>query len=313
MEVKILFTTSKELSATFGIIEIGKYKIEPLPTNPSNLAGSKIRHLLRFEDSIREGETVSQPLVEAQMFLSFFSLMMGSRLDIDSSMINDVKTDMPDSIATDTYKEYRGLIDSIPDFDAHIKKLMSSDYDIAKQFLRACEVYRTAVNLIGTNNTLSFFLLSIAIECLSNKISTKTGTCEKFVDFIYTYLPDKSDFATEEEWISILKEIYYSHISGFTHGGKLIPEAVRLADKLNRKYVRNTIDGRDVRTPGLKWFEAIVRNCLIGFISKISLKEENNLVDYFKEISLEYGIINLKKRKNIIGGQIVTTADVELD
>lgn len=313
MEIKVLFTLSKDIHPKFGVIKIDKYTIEPLPTNSENIAGSDIKYLLIFEDNMRQGETMTQPTVEAKLFLSFFSLLIGAKLDIDSSLINNVKINIPDSINTDTYKEYRSTIEVIPDFNKHIKELTNLDFDIAKQFLRACEVYRTAVNLIGINNTISFFLLSIAIECLSNTVSTKSGTCEKFIDFIMTYLPDKSDFANDEEWISILREAYYNHRSGFTHGGKSIPEAVHLADRLNGKYVKNTIDGKEVRTPGLKWFEHIVQNCLIGFLGKTNKKDENNLIDYFKEISLKSGIVNLKAKKDLKKNQIVTINEVDLD
>lgn len=313
MEVKILFTTSRDIHAKHGVLKIRKYKIEPIPCSPSNLAGSKIGWLLRFQDEMREGERRSHPIREAQLFLSFFALVTRSKLEIDSSMINNVKTEMPDSIATDTYKEYRTIIETLPDFELYLNNLKSLDYDITKQFLRACEVYRTAVNLIGSNNTLSFFLLCIAIECVSNKVSNVKGICEKFIDFILTYLPDKTDFETDADWKEILKEIYYNHRSGFTHGGKSIPEAVYMADRSNRKYIRNIIDGKEVRTPGLKWFEHIVRDSLIGFLSELEQRKEGDQTDFFKEISLESGIVKLKAKKDIRGGQIVTNNDVELD
>ncbi|MDD5045197.1 MAG: hypothetical protein PHH69_07310 [Candidatus Omnitrophica bacterium] len=109
-----------------------------------------------------------------------------------------------------------------------------------------------------------------------------------------------------------MKEIYYNHRSGFTHGGKKIPEAVDLADRLNRKYVKNNIDGKEVRTPSLKWFECIVQSCLMNFLIKVQ-KENNNQVDYFKEISLELGKVNLKLKRDVKKGQIVIVDDVDLD
>ncbi len=312
-EIKVLFTSSKDIHARFGVIRIGKYIVEPLPTNSSNQAGSKVNYLLRFEDNFREGETSSNPFAEAQMFLAFLSLQLGSRLEIDSSMYNNVKAPMPDSIDADIYKEYRSIMDSLPDLNVRLKKIMSLDNAIATQFLRACEIYRVAVNLMGNNNTLSFFLLSISIECLSNKVSSKRGTCEKFVNFITTYYPDKVNFKTDTEYISVLKEIYYNHRSGFTHGGKAIPEASLLADRLNKAYIKNNIDGKEVRTPGLKWFEHIVRGCLINFLDKTESKDEVNQIDYFKEISVKQGIVKLTIKRPLIPGQVVTTGDVEID
>ncbi len=298
-EFKALFTSSKDIHAKFGIIKIGKYIIEPLPTNSGNQAGSKINCLLRFEDDFREGEMSSNPFAEAQIFLSFLSLQLGSRLEIDSSMTNNVKTTMPDSIDTDIYKEYRSMITTLPDLNVRLAEVMSLENSIATQFLRACEIYRVAIDLIGNNNTLSFFLLSIAIECLSNKISLKRGTCEKFVDFIITYYPDTINFKNDKEYISVLKEIYYNHRSGFTHGGKAIPEASHLADKLNKAYIKNFIDGKEVRTPGLKWFEHVVRGCLIDFLDKTKQKDEGFQIDYFKDVSVKRGVIHLIAKKHI--------------
>ena len=312
MEVKILFTSSRDIHPKFGNIVIGKYTIEPLPTNLSDLAESKIKFLLRFEDNVKPDDNWSNPIAEAQMFLSFFSLLIGSKLNIDSTMIGDIKTE-DSTLHTDVYKEYNTRIESIPDFSLLYTKFESMDYDIAKKLLRACEVYKTAVNLIGTNKTLSFFLFCIVIECLSNKVSSKKGTYEKFADFILSYLPDQSDFNSEEEWRRILKEIYYNHRSAFTHGGKTIPEAVNMADKHNKKYVKNFIDGKEILTPGLKWFERIVRNCIIGYLSNVELKKEDEYPDHFKKISLEFNTVYLKLKKEMKEGRIVTENDVELD
>ena len=312
MEVKILFTSSKDIHPKFGNIIIGKYTIEPLPTNLSDLAESKIKFLLRFEDTVKPDDDRSNPIIEAQMFLSFFSLLIGSKLNIDSTMINDIKNEDP-ALYTDVYNEYKTQIEYIPDFSLLYKKFESMEYDIAKQLLRACDVYRSAVNLIETNTTLSFFLFCIAIECLSNKVSSKSGMQEKFADFILTYLPNKSDLNSEENWRKMLKEIYYNHRSGFTHGGKTIPDAVKMADKHDRIYVKNVIDGKEVLTPGLKWFERIVRNCLVGYLLNIELKNDDDYIDHFKDISLESNVVHLKIKKDMNAGRIVTENDVELD
>ena len=308
MNIKILFTLSRELNPKHAGISLGKYLIEPIPMNSSDINNSNNRYLLKFNDEIKDGEIRSNPEVEAKLLWSFFSLLTGAKLNIESSMINNIKI-----LNTDIYKEFRYSIDDISDFSNQYEELNKFDSEIAKQFIRACDVYRLAINLVEENNTLSFFLLCISIECLSNKTSTKTGNCEKFVDFIFTYLPDKSDFKTQKDWIGILKEIYYNHRSGFTHGGKSIPEAVKLADKLNRKYVRNTIKGKEIRTPGLRWFSKIVRNCLLGFLISPKNKMDNIKINHLKEISLDSGIVNLKAKRNIKKGRFVTTNDVELD
>lgn len=76
-------------------------------------------------------------------------------------------------------------------------------------------------------------------------------------------------------------------------------------------YVKNFIDGKEVKTPSLKWFEAVVRNTLLGFlIAQETIKEPKDTV---KEISLEHGVVHLKTMRDIAAGSIVTDKDLDLD
>lgn len=202
-------------------------------------------------------------------------------------------------------------IDPLPDFDNYLLKFQNLDRDTARQFLRACEVYRLSLNISSWNKTISFFLLCVTIECLSNKLSEGRGKCDKFITFILKNLQEKGDFKTESEWHEILKEIYERHRSGFVHGGKLVPEASNLADRHNRVYVTNIIDGKYIKTPGFKWFSTIVQKTLIGFLNSITITDESPS-DHFKELSLEYGTVFLKAKRPIKPGHVVTQDDVEL-
>ena len=153
----------------------------------------------------------------------------------------------------------------------------------------------------------------MAIECLSNQTRAETdkGKCDSFISFILSYLPDKSQIETEEDWKELLKEVYYRHRSGFTHGGKEIPEATDIADRLNRVYVKHIIDGKEVRTPSLKWFESVVRNSLVGYL--ISQNSIENPKDRVKEISLEHGVVQLIANRDLAAGSVVTEKDFKLD
>ena len=268
------------------------------------------RYILHFDDEFNKKEGHSVPVQESQLFLSFFSLISQSKLQIQGSMINNVRSE---SFGHPNVYGFRGRHETIPDFNLHLNKLQSMDINTARQFLRSCEVYRTAINLANSHTTISFFLLCVAIECLSNKVSDEDGICNKFIEFILHYLPNKSDFDNEDEWKKVLREIYNRHRSGFTHGGKSIPEAVFLADRLGKPYIKNLIDGKEVRTPGLKWFEEIVRETLLGFLNSYEVNNKSKN-DWLKTISLEYGIVLLKaKRNGIVPGHLVSDRDVELD
>jgi hypothetical protein len=309
LEVKVLFHTSRRIHPKYGVLSTGKYSVEPLPTAETGAQPASNRYVLRFNDEIRQAESGSQPQAEATLFLAYLSLIIGSRLYIESLMVNSVNVPVGQA---STYHDYEAVIENLPDIDFLIARFEKKTPEVARQFLRACEVYRSALNLMGENNTLSFFLLTIAVECLSNKVGRGSGSCNRFVGFILDYLPDKSSLPSEQDWKELLEQIYRRHRSGFTHGGKEIPEAVNLADRLNRVYVRNMVDGKEVRTPGLKWFESVVRGALLGFLNSAEYDFEQQ-TDRFKELSLEYGRVMVKARHNLRAHTAVTEKDVDLD
>jgi hypothetical protein len=310
-ETKALFITSRRLHPKFSSLSFGKYTIEPIPSADTGNTNATNQYLLRFPDQMGESDFRSTPTREAELMLSLLSLWLGTRLEVKSLMVNSLNAGaLRQDVAA---SGITGILENPPDLQLLIDKFNSLDLDLARQFLRAADVYKTAVNLIGQNNTLAYFLLTVTIECLSNKIRPETGKgkCDNFINFILAYLQDKSQIESEAEWKELLKEVYYRHRSGFTHGGKEIPQATDLADQLNRVYVKNFIDGKEVKTPSLKWFEAVVRNTLLGFL--IAQETSKEPKDTVKEISLEHGVVHLKAMRDIAAGSIVTDKDLDLD
>ncbi|MFH1645966.1 MAG: hypothetical protein ABIB11_06050, partial [Candidatus Omnitrophota bacterium] len=92
MEIKIKFKTSQKLHPKFQNLTIGKYTIEPLPSNSPDLKEATNIYLLRFQDEMREGEKMTNPKSEGMLFLSCLSLFLGSRLQVSSLMINSINT-----------------------------------------------------------------------------------------------------------------------------------------------------------------------------------------------------------------------------
>lgn len=308
MEIKVLFHTSKRIAAKFDAIKFGKYTIEPIPVPADVTATTSAtnKYLLRFEDEIRAEDGRSHPEQEARFVLSYLSVVLGTPLEFEALMLNSVNA----PIAVREFGKDE-LIEDLPQIEALYQKLRLSESDFARQFLRACEVYRTAINIYNTNNTLSYFLLTVSVECLSNIYGGGEGKCDKFIDFILKNLPEKLDLS-DEDWKELLKEIYYRHRSGFTHGGKEIPEAVSMADSLNRVYVRNIIDGKEIRSPGLKWFAKIVRSVLINYLDHIP-DGPSETHDALKDLSLKYGEVTLKASRAIVANSAVTDQDFILD
>lgn len=305
MEIKVLFQTYKRIHPKFGDVKFGKYTVEPIPAAGSAFTSATNRYLLRFEDEIRADERKSNPEREARLVLSYLSLALGTKLHFDSLMMSSVN--VPLSTADSGQPE---LLEDLPQLETLLTQLQSMDLDLARQFLRSCEVNRVAVNALGDNNTLSYFLFTVAIECLSNTIGEGNGKCDKFIHFILKYLPDKMGLS-EGDWRELLKEVYYRHRSGFTHGGKELPEASGLADRLNRIYVRNFIDGKEIRTPGLKWFASVVRQTLLGCL--MSGDSSAQPAEVMKTLSLEHGSVRLKAKRDIQAMTVVTENCFELD
>lgn len=310
-EIKALFVTSRRIIPIFDSLSFGKYTIEPIPSPDTGNTSATNLYLLRFLDKKGPADIYdSNPVREAKLILSMLSLCLGTRLEIMAFMVNSVNLGV---ISQDAAASgITGIIENLPDLHFLWEKLNGLNIDIARQFLRAADVYQSAVNLIGQNNTLSYFLLTIAIECLSNSLESGLGTCDRFVQFIFTYLRDKTQIESEEDWKALLKGIYYRNRSGFTHGGKEIPVATDLADRLDRIFVKNIIDGKEVKTPSLKWFEAVVRNVLIDFLITFS-QGSTETGDRIKEISLEQSAVKLIFTRDINAGDIVTEQDVDLD
>jgi hypothetical protein len=275
-EVKVLFNTSKRLVPNIDSVSFGKYIIEPIPSSDTGNTSATNQYLLRFKDKFTKENIGSQPDKEAENVLNLFSLWIGTKVEINSSMINSANLGrMSRKGATSNIE---GILEIPPDFESLFQQLISLDNDIAIQFLRSASAYRTAVNLMGENNTLSFFLLTVSVECLSNRIIKNKGKTASFIDFIHMYTPVESRIGNEELWKELLKIIYSKVRSGFTHDGVEIPFVSDVADQLNEPYFENNIDGKMVKIPSLKWFEKVVRSCLLEFLS-----QQGNMQKYPKQ------------------------------
>ena len=310
MEVKIRFTSSKRLPPDVDSLTLGRYAIEPIPEPfDSNLTATG-SYLLRFDDKYREGETSSNPFKEAALFFSLLSLTWDAEVDVHGTMVNSVL--VPSDIVASGIKPPPTILKTPPDITEHLEAVKRLDPSTAKQFLRACEVYSAALHQTYQNPTLSFFLLSIAVECLANSVSQGSGPRERFLAFLTDNSPGFAPLVPHLEFASLVREAYDRHRSGFTHGGKEIPQAAVLADRLGRPYVKNIVDGKEVRTPGLRWFQSLVRHSVLHFLHAAAPGDASP-IDHLKEVSMGAGSVMLKFKRTPERGSVITTEDVDID
>ena len=308
IDVKILFTSSKTLEPRLREVTFDKYKISSIPTARESLTDTREDYLLEFNDLWKAGQIGSNPEKEGDYILSLLSLILQMRVEFDSTKVNNVQVTLKKKRSS----FLKGKIEFPSDFEELSKKLHSLDLDVLRQFLRSCDVYRTALSLIDDNPTLSFFLLVTAIEAISNKVIKSDKMRENFREFILMHLPSsfEEELGDRKLLLSLIEEAYNMR-NAFTHGGTEISIGTLSADDLKRNYAKHYVKGKEVYSPSLRWFESVVRAVLLEFLR--AQKAVEGKEPKLSDLAMEEGIIHVKSKKPLKAGQVVTTKDVDLD
>lgn len=313
LEVVVRFSSSKGINPSIGEIQLGSYKIRSIPSIRDSMAYTSEEMLLEFADVWTKNQTFSNPEKEARYILDLLSLLGRSRINFNSIRVNNVNVTFRTSSA---YKQFDGYIDLPSDFHDIYNNLFSLDERLFLQFIRSCSAYQNAISLLPDNPTLGCFMLVVAIECLSNvTIEGRNSHFSKFRDFIIKYLPLK--IKTEETdmglFVELLKQIYNSYRSGFTHGGLNISIGSLAADKSGLKYVKHTVDGKEIKSPSLTWFENVVRGVLIEFLRKCekvgtNVENRRRLVN----LAISESVLHVKLLKTKKAGEVVFQGDIDI-
>lgn len=308
LDVEILFTSSKFLNPQLARVKFDKYKISSVPTPRESLSDSHERILLEFYDFWKDDQRRSNPKKEAAYILSLLSLILQMKVELDSVKVNNVQGTLRKGRST----FLMGKMEFPSDLEDLFKKLHSLNVDVLRQFLRSCDAYRTALSLVDSNPTLSFFLLVTAMEAISNKVIGSDEVSKNFRSFILRYLPNsfKEDLEDERLLHLLIKQAYDMRCA-FTHGGIEISIATLSADDLARKYVKHYIKGNEVYSPSLRWFESVVRAVLIEFLRTQQVIEGKE--SKLSMLAMEEQVINVKIKRRVKSGRFVTTKDVDLD
>jgi hypothetical protein len=160
------------------------------------------------------------------------------------------------------------------------------------------------------------------VECLSSQSSIippdeldlDSKKCERFCCFIDRFLPDSKRGGDERNidlFRELLKTAYYSHRSSFVHGGREVSAASLMADIAGSSYFKHATDGKEVKTPGLGWFAAIVRESVLCYLLSIEVTESGVQATLVAQLAFERAGLKLKVNKSMEAGRFVAFGDIE--
>ena len=270
LKVETKLIISKLFPEQISEFKVGRYQIHPIPSTTTGQSEA----LLEFKDDFEALEGGgSHPEEELNIVSNFLSMILEAKVKRGGLRVNAVESP---ARSENIDKLIGGSID-LSNADSDMQHLLKFNDDIARQLTRAARAYASALDNIPSDPTFAFFLLVVAIECLSSQAAVIPPTeldidrkkCERFCLFIDKYLLDihrGEDERNTELLRELLKEVYYNHRSSFVHGGKEVTSASLLADRVSSSYFRHATSGKDVKTPGLRWFARIVRGAILGFL-----------------------------------------------
>ena len=302
LPVQVRFKCGREISPTIEALAFDKYRISTLPSKKDLIQPAGEEGLLEFLDTWQEGQNASNPEKEAEYVLAWLSLVFGMKVEFDSAKINNVNAARRGRIPPPK-------IDADPGLDALFVKLRSLDERGVRQYLRACETYRIAMSMMDDDPTLAMFLLVTSVECLSNSFATGEGIFDRFRAFVLSYLPAELESEREDQVLfEALLRACYDYRSGFTHGGRPLSLAAEMADQVQRRYVRHFTEGREVVTPGLKWFAKLVQAVLVEFLRRQTDEIQTSL----GKLAIQESVLRLRAKRPTEAGRVVTSEDIDL-
>jgi hypothetical protein len=314
--VEIRVSLSKKFSPGVSEVKFGTYLLRAIPSEIAD--GSEA--ILQFNNNYLHPEGGgSHPEEEAINICRLLSLLLNVRYRKMGFRLNHL--DIPTEHEHKQYLQLLGQLDA-SNLEHDIKRVLSLDENLARQFLRASHTYSFALDFIPSDITFAFFLLVVSVECLSSQdaviphitLDLDRKKAERFVTFIETYLPNEGrspDECNEALFKELLKTIYYSHRSGFVHGGKEVSSAAMMADKAGSSYFKHQVDGKETKTPGIGWFNGIVRGALVGYLRSLALSPESEDPQLIARLSFEKAGLQLKAKRSIEQHTIVTLDDIE--
>jgi hypothetical protein len=313
---ELRLTLSKRFPSGTAAVELGRYQVRPIPT--SSIDGEAVLSFMdTYEAPIGGG---SHPEEEATMVARCLSLCLDARLKKGGIRVNHIDISDPPHRERQVYPQFYGVCDP-SSLGRHLAVFGSLPDDLARQYSRAASTYSFALEFIPADPTFAFFLLVVAVECLSSQDAVipyaeldPHKKCERFCAFVKRMLPDLvkgPDERDDDLSTHLLKTVYYSHRSAFVHGGREVSVASVLADRAGSSYLKHLVDGKETKTPGLAWFAKVVRGSLLGYLESVPPEALNSDEHRLSRLAFEKAGLQLKAKRDMTAGELATFDDIE--
>ena len=290
--------------------------------------------MLDFIDKWKDEQTGSNPEKEGEIILSWLSLILTQKVKLNSVRLNEVSI-------SDT-NQGNIIFNSPIIFPENLSdlytKFKSLSLEVLERYLRACECYQQSLLTSSNNPSVSFFLLVVSIECLTNKeqdfheylikeldeknevskqeinkihesFITEYGIKKNFINFIMSHYSGWNSQFSEEEFKKFLSSVYDIR-SSFTHKGENLEKYIKFVDNtLKSKSVFTTIGDKKIEFPGLNYLTEIVQRVLINFLEK----QESSECDNIPQLALNESLIHLEvdDKSSIKKGSFVFTNQIK--
>lgn len=317
MPVEAKLILSKHFPPGTSNVKFGRYQIQPVPLSSE----TEVEAILSFINTYEDPKDGSHPEEEVNIVCSILSLFLESRIKKVGIRINKVDIPIFKNRERAQYPQFFGVFNNTK-VENYLKRVLSLDEDLARQFIRACRTYSFALEFIPSDHTFAFFLLVVAVECLSSQKriipSSKINPnfkFKRFCHFIISFLPEEYKGNVEHDdtlFKELLKMVYNFHRSAFVHGGKEVSPATLMADRAKSSYFKHVIKGKEVKTPGLGWFAKITRGAILGYLISIPTPSDDCIdEELFSRLANEKAGLNVKLKVDIEKGRFVPLNDIE--
>lgn len=291
-----------ELSRRFpiaqGDVDLFRYCLKPLPSQ----YGGQQEAILIFEDDMKKGHSNAEH--EGEIVLSFMSLLFDCRVRKTGYRVNGLDIGGNHPAKAHLSELFEGPL-PVEDAAEMVRHLFTLGDQLTKQFVRACNAYALAIASVELDRSLSFLLLVTALECLSTQeefcsnaeLDKSKKSTERYCRLVSAYCGDVQSLypnGGEEAFLRDLKTVYYSHRSGFVHGGKEVSIASKIADQSGFNSIGHFVDGKEVFTPSLKWFFEITRGTLIGFLLNFPRNDDSPNKEVLADIARGRSVLTMR-------------------